>query len=137
MAVVLLMALSTAAAQGPFGHLEFERADGAAGSTQYVLGINAFTAAQLQSFLASIERFLSLAEELAVGDRVTLRQEGSRGYIALTAYDGGTAPSYVLTLAAEEPTGISTRSGLEALWVLLADQIELAADAGVPSLATP
>lgn len=141
-AVMFLLVMATCVAQTPFGHLQFERGEvdgdhGPAGIAEYRLGINAFTRAQLGYFLASIEPFLALAETLPAGDRVTLRQDGQRGYIALTAYDGGGAPRYVLTLAAEEPTGISTRSGLEALWVLLAEQIASPADLGEAPAAAP
>ena len=134
-ALVFLLVVGTCLAQMPFGHLQFERGEsvppsGADAAAEYRLGINAFTRAQLGYFLASIEPFLALAEALPAGEHVTLRQEGQRGYIALTAYDGGDAPRYVLTLAAQEPTGISTRSGLEALWVLLAEQIASPADLG-------
>jgi hypothetical protein len=121
-AIVFMILVGTVAAQQPFEHLYFTTSESAHG-TEYRLGANAFTVAQLGYFLASIEKFLLLADTVSAGAQITLRQNGERGYIALTAYDAEEAPFYVLTLAAEEPTGIRSRSGLQALWVLLAEQL--------------
>lgn len=123
-AVLFMLLVGTVAAQRPLDHLSFTKSD-SQGGTELRLGVNTFTVAQLGYFLASIEKFLALADGLGEGERVTLRQEGNDGYIALTAYDTENAPYYVLTLAAEEPTGISSRSGLEALWVLLVEQLPM------------
>lgn len=137
LAIVFLLCVGTVWAQPQLEHLYFERGPGPVGTAEYHMGVNAFTAAQLGYFLASIERFLDVADELSEGDRVTLRQEGERGYIALTAYETDAAPRYVLTLAAEEPTGITSRSGLQALWVILAEQLEPVAAGGDLSFANP
>jgi hypothetical protein len=137
LAIVFLLCVGTVWAQPQLEHLHFDRGSGPLGAAEYRIGMNAFTAAQLGYFLTSIERFLALADDLPDGDRVTLRQNGEAGYIALTAYETEAAPRYVLTLAAEEPTGITSRSGLKALWVLLAEQLEPVAAGGDMSFANP
>lgn len=121
-AFLFMILVGTVAAQRPFDHLHFTTSESLDG-TEYRLGANAFSVAQLGYFLASIEKFLVFADTVPDGEQVTLRQDGKRGYIALTAYDTKDTPFYVLTLAAEEPTGIRSRSGLEAIWVLLAEQL--------------
>lgn len=119
-------------APGPLDHLRLERVASVDGE-RFRIGSNAFTVAQLHGFILSIERFLSLAGELPLGQHVTLRQDGERGYIALTAYDAPGAPAYVLTFAAHEPTGFASRTAVEALSVLLAEQIAGGGAATAPS----
>lgn len=147
LATCVLLLSGTSFAQPGFEHLRFEQVDvipgeGAGESAgqvahEYRLGINAFTPEQLGFFLASIERFMRIAEGLPEGDHVTLKQVGRQGYIALTAYDTNDAPFYVLTFAAREPTGIATRTGLEALWVLLAEQLPPSVRNGSTAVAAP
>lgn len=136
-ALLFLLVMGCVWAQPPLGHLEFERGDAPVGGSEYRLGINAFTGTQLAYFLSSIETFLMLARDLPDGERVTLRQEGQRGYIALTAYDTHDTPFFVLTLAAEEPTGIKAETGLKALWVYLAEQIEMPTASSAEPFALP
>ena len=78
-----------------------------------------FTRAQLESFAASTQDFLSQSSLLQPGEILSLQQKGLEGYVGLSAYAGVGEPVYLLTFFSEIPIPIENSSGVKVVAVLL------------------